>query len=51
MFKAYKFRLYLNSSQKQMLSKTFGYVRLIYNHFLDKCKKNGISKFLICVQK
>ena len=35
MYKAYKFRLYPDSSQKQMLSKTFGCVRLIYNYFLD----------------
>ena len=41
MYKAYKFRLYPDSSQKQLLSKTFGCVRLIYNYFLDKCIKNG----------
>ena len=28
MYKAYKFRLYPNSYQKQLLSKTFGCVRL-----------------------
>ena len=44
MYKAYKFRLYPNSYQKQLLSKTFGCVRLIYNHFLDKCTKNGFIK-------
>ena len=44
MYKAYKFRLYPNSYQKQFLSKTFGCVRLIYNHFLDKCIKNGFIK-------
>ena len=51
MYKAYKLRLYPNSSQKQMLSKTFGCVRLIYNHFLDKCKKNGyIKAFDMCAE-
>ena len=44
MYKAYKFRLYPDSSQKQLLSKTFGCVRLIYNYFLDKCIKNGFIK-------
>ena len=44
MYKAYKFRLYPDSYQKQLLSKTFGCVRLIYNHFLDKCTKNGFIK-------
>ena len=51
MYKAYKLRLYPNSFQKQMLSKTFGCVRLIYNHFLDKCKKNGyIKAFDMCAE-
>ena len=49
MYKAYKFRLYPDSFQKQILSKTFGSVRLIYNHFLDKCMKNGyIIAFDMC---
>ena len=51
MYKAYKFRLYPNNSQKRILSKTFGCVRLIYNHFLDKCKKNGyIKAFDMCAE-
>ena len=41
MYKAYKFRLYPNSSQKVLIHKTFGCYRFIYNSFLDKCKKNG----------
>ena len=44
MYKAYKFRLYPNSYQKQLLTKTFGCVRFIYNYFLDKCIKNGFIK-------
>ena len=51
MYKAYKFRLYPDSFQKQMLSKTFGCVRLIYNHFLGKCMKNGFIKaFDMCAE-
>ena len=44
MYKAYKFRMYPNSYQKQLLNKTFGCVRFIYNYFLDKCIKNGFIK-------
>lgn len=51
MYKAYKFRLYPDSYQRQILSKTFGCVRLIYNHFLDKCMKNGFIKtFDMCTE-
>lgn len=34
--KSYKFRLYPNESQKQMIEKTFGCKRFVYNHFLAK---------------
>lgn len=34
--KAYRFRLYPNQQQQQMMAKTFGCVRLVYNHYLDK---------------
>ena len=34
--KAYKFRLYLTPAQKILLAKTFGCVRLVYNHWLDR---------------
>ena len=34
--KAYKFRLYPNTEQRILLAKTFGCVRLVYNHYLDK---------------
>lgn len=44
MYKAYKFRLYPNNEQSVLIHKTFGCVRFIYNHFLDKCKKNGYIK-------
>lgn len=34
--KAYKFRIYPNAEQKVLFAKTFGCVRLVYNHWLDK---------------
>ncbi|WP_304407312.1 RNA-guided endonuclease TnpB family protein, partial [uncultured Dubosiella sp.] len=34
--KAYKFRLYPTPAQKILLAKTFGCVRLVYNHWLDR---------------
>ena len=49
MYKAYKFRLYPNDEQRQLIHKTFGCVRFIYNHFLNECKKKDIKKHLICV--
>lgn len=33
--KAYKFRIYPNTSQKEILAKTFGSSRFVYNHFLN----------------
>ena len=36
MNKAYKFRIYPNSEQKTLLSKTFGCTRMIYNYYLNK---------------
>ncbi|NLZ34917.1 MAG: helix-turn-helix domain-containing protein, partial [Clostridiales bacterium] len=36
MEKAYKFRLYPNTEQKELLSKTFGCVRFVYNYYLDR---------------
>ncbi|WP_367280727.1 helix-turn-helix domain-containing protein, partial [uncultured Dubosiella sp.] len=34
--KACKFRLYPTVAQKILLAKTFGCVRLVYNHWLDR---------------
>lgn len=36
MIKAYKFRLYPNKKQKQLLAKTFGCCRFVFNHYLAK---------------
>ena len=33
--KAYKFRIYPNNEQQVLLAKTFGCVRLVYNHYLN----------------
>lgn len=34
--KAYKFRIYPNDVQKVLFAKTFGCVRMVYNHWLDR---------------
>jgi len=34
--KAYKFRLYPNEKQKELINKTFGCTRLVYNYYLNK---------------
>ena len=36
MEKSYKYRIYPNKSQKQILTRIFGCVRFVYNHYLDK---------------
>lgn len=41
MYKAYKFRLYPNKEQKELLNKSFGCTRFIYNYYLGKSKENG----------
>ena len=43
-YKAYKFRLYPNEKQTNLIHKTFGCVRLVYNHYLAKQQKEGIKK-------
>ena len=44
MYKAYKFRLYPNDKQKELIHKTFGCTRFIYNYFLNQCKENKYKK-------
>lgn len=34
--KAYRFRLYPNNRQQNLLTRTFGCVRLVYNHYLER---------------
>lgn len=36
MEKAYKFRIYPNKKQKEIIAKTFGCCRFVYNHYLAK---------------
>ena len=44
MYKTYKFRLYPSDKQKEVIHKTFGCSRFVYNHFLNECRKNGYKK-------
>lgn len=39
--KGYVFRIYPNQNQKQLIDKSFGVSRFIYNHFLEKSKKEN----------
>ena len=34
--RAYKFRIYPNDEQKILFARTFGCVRMVYNHWLDR---------------
>ena len=34
--RAYKFRIYPNDAQKILFARTFGCVRMVYNHWLDR---------------
>lgn len=36
--KAYKYRIYPNKKQQELIRKTFGCTRYVYNHYLDKRK-------------
>ncbi len=48
-FRAYKFRIYPNNKQKQLINKSFGCFRFIYNYYLSKKRdyyklnKNNLS--------
>ena len=45
--KAYKFRIYPNAEQKELLAKTFGCVRFIYNKMLaDKIEHFQTAKHI-----
>ena len=43
-YKAYKFRIYPDKSQKELINKTFGCNRFVYNFFLSKIKENKYTK-------
>ena len=38
MFRAYRFRMYPTANQRELIQKTFGCTRLVYNHYLEKQK-------------
>ncbi|MGN1312362.1 MAG: helix-turn-helix domain-containing protein, partial [Bacilli bacterium] len=40
MYRAYKFRLYPNNNQLELINKFFGCNRFVYNYYLDKIKKD-----------
>ena len=46
--KAFKYRLYPNRAQEELIQKTFGCVRYVYNHFLEEritaYKENGENR-------
>lgn len=37
--KAYKFRIYPNKQQEELINKTFGCSRFVFNHFLAQQKQ------------
>ena len=37
--KAYKYRIYPNKKQKELIQKTFGCTRFVYNYYLNKRKE------------
>ena len=43
MFRAYKFRLYPDEGQAELINKIFGCSRYAYNHYLDKMINNGYT--------
>ena len=42
-YKSYKFRMYPNKEQEELINKTIGSSRFIYNYFLDKKNSNAYS--------
>ena len=43
-YKAYKFRIYSSESQKELINKTFGCNRFVYNFFLSMHKESKYIK-------
>lgn len=43
--KAYKFRIYPNQEQQELIDKTIGCSRFIYNEFLAKAKKDNYKSY------
>ncbi|HIR49470.1 MAG TPA: helix-turn-helix domain-containing protein [Candidatus Faecimonas gallistercoris] len=38
MYRAYRFRLYPTTNYVELIHKTFGCIRVVYNHYLNKKK-------------
>ena len=45
MYKSYQFRLYPDKQQIIQIQKTFGCIRLVYNHYLEKSEKDNLTCF------
>ena len=43
-YKAYKFRIYPNENQRNLINKTLGSTRFVYSYFLSMLKENGYKK-------
>ena len=41
MYMSFKFRLYPDKEQKELLNKSFGCSRFIYNYYLSNIENNG----------
>ena len=41
MYKSYKFRIYLNDTQRELINKSFECYRFVYNHYFFEIKSNG----------
>ena len=41
MYKSYKFRLYPDKKELELINKTFGSCRFIYNYYLSNIKEKG----------
>lgn len=50
MYKAYKFRLYPDNNQKELINKNFGCNRFVYNYYLDKIKKDKYMSATLCIK-
>ena len=50
MYRTYKFRLYPNDNQKQLLNKSFGCGRFVYNYYLSKIKNDEYINAYSCIK-
>lgn len=50
MYKAYKFRLYPNPTQKEHFDKIFGCQRFIFNHYLNVSKENNFKNAITYIK-